>query len=116
MSLLEKRLREMDVMSEWKTFGALAVEYLGMPEEAVPFYDNGSRFKVQGSKVMAFVMETGNFGNNRAYGYAANRSKLYNKIVSFWWRSKDSFRHFFMFPRTAVRAWWRILVTGLCEH
>ena len=36
--LLEKRLRGAGLMSEWKAFGALAVEYLGMPAEAMPLY------------------------------------------------------------------------------
>ena len=36
--LLEKRLWRMGVMTEWESFAALAVDYLGMPVEAMPFY------------------------------------------------------------------------------
>lgn len=36
-SLLEKRLRRSGLMSEWRGFAAMAVEYLGMPSEAMPF-------------------------------------------------------------------------------
>ena len=38
-SLLEKRLRRSGLMSEWRGFAAFAVEYLGMPSEAMPFLD-----------------------------------------------------------------------------
>ena len=41
--LLEKRIRKAGLMSEWKAFAALAVEYLGMPVEAMPCYDVRSK-------------------------------------------------------------------------
>ena len=37
LRLLELRIRKMGLMSEWKAFGAFAVEYLGMPKEAMLF-------------------------------------------------------------------------------
>lgn len=37
--LLESRIRKAGLVSEWNTFAALAVEYLGMPVEAMPLYD-----------------------------------------------------------------------------
>ena len=38
VALLEKRLRKMGLMSEWRAFGALAVQHLGMPESAMPMF------------------------------------------------------------------------------
>ena len=38
IELLEKRIRRAGLMSEWRAFGAFAVEYLGMPVGAMPFY------------------------------------------------------------------------------
>ena len=38
VGLLEARLNEMGLVSVWKAFGAFAVEYLGMPGEAMPLY------------------------------------------------------------------------------
>ena len=35
--LLEQRIKRAGLMSEWKAFGAYAVDYLGMPVEAIPF-------------------------------------------------------------------------------
>lgn len=37
--LLEKRIRKAGLMAEWQAFATLAVEYLGMPAEAMPMYN-----------------------------------------------------------------------------
>ena len=47
-------------MSEWKAFASLAVEYLGMPMEAIPFYD--SELKIKGSRLVKFIL-VGYIGN-----------------------------------------------------
>ena len=76
-------------MSEWKAFAALAVEYLGMPVEAMPFYDNSSKFKAKASKVMEFVLETGNFGHNRDYSYRQKYPYVVFKAISLWRHIQD---------------------------
>ena len=49
--VLEKRIRRAGLMSEWKAFAALAVNYLGMPVEAMPLYDvRGKRDDVRWRK------------------------------------------------------------------
>ena len=53
--LLESRIRKAGLLSEWKAFAALAVEYLGMPIEAMPMYD--SRFKDKGSRVLKHILK-----------------------------------------------------------
>ena len=58
---LSQHLRKADLMIEWKSFAALAVQHLGMPEEAMPFYD--SRFKVKGSRLVEFIL--GGYSGNK---------------------------------------------------
>ena len=41
--LLETRIRASGLFPEWKSFATFAVEYLEMPEEAMPFYSASSR-------------------------------------------------------------------------
>ena len=60
--LLELRIKSMGVMTEWKAFAALAVDYLGMPIEAMPFYSDDKKWKRKDARVMEFVLETGNLG------------------------------------------------------
>ena len=61
--LLESRIRKAGLMSEWKVFAALAVEYLGMPAEAMPLYD--SRFKVKGARVLKHILKGGPYSKVR---------------------------------------------------
>ena len=40
--LLESWIRKMGLMQEWKAFASYAVDFLGMPVEAMPLYDDSS--------------------------------------------------------------------------
>jgi hypothetical protein len=91
----------MGLLSEWKSFASLAVSYLGMPEEAMPFYD--SRFNRRGSRIMEFVMETGNFGHNKDLSYRTKYSGLAYKMVALWRRFIDFCRFVWVFPLDSPR-------------
>jgi hypothetical protein len=41
--LLEQRIKRAGLMSEWKAFGALAIEYLGFPKDSMPLLDVRSK-------------------------------------------------------------------------
>ncbi len=51
--LLESRIRRAGLMSEWKAFAALAVNYLGMPAEAMPFYNHINN---KADRLVAFIL------------------------------------------------------------
>ena len=89
--LLESRIRKAGIMKEWKSFGAFAVEYLGMPAEAMPFLDVrgkiddercevDKRLKRKADRILAFVMESGNFGHNDI-GFVFERSENMKQSV-----------------------------------
>lgn len=112
-SLLERRLCKMRLMTEWKAFAAFAVEYLGMPVEAMPLYDPSSRWRQKGEWICSFIMEVGNMGHNRDSGYYDRFPYLFRKAVSFGRRCKDSFRHAAVFPLDSVRFFLYITYNGL---
>ena len=85
--LLESRIRKMGLMSEWKAFGSLAVDTLGMPVESMSFYD--VRFKDKGEKVLRRVLKSGNFGHNNDLCYRARYSGITYKTVAAWRRLFD---------------------------
>lgn len=58
--LLAKRLLKACLMSEWRAFAALAVDYLGMPVEAMPLYENTKRWHKKGEKILHFVLNADN--------------------------------------------------------
>ena len=107
--LLESRIRKMGLMKEWQAFAALAVDYLGMPKEAMPLYD--SRFKAKGERILEFVFETGNFGHNRE----RKRSKTYlgRKVASLFRKLKDFYHHIRIFPVDSVKFFCYFAVDGI---
>ena len=113
VKLLESRILSMGVMTEWRTFSTLAVEYLGMPEEAIPLYYPSNRWKRNADKVMTFILEVGNFGNNRDRSYITKSSYVTRKIISLWRHTSDGIRYFFIFPLDSVKVWLSMVITGI---
>ena len=114
--LLESRIRKAGVMSEWKTFGVLAVEYLGMPDGAMPLFNyndnHNANLRRRAERVMEFVLETGNFGHNRDYSYRQKHSYLVFKAISMWKHIQDFRRYFVIFPLDAIKVTWHRLILG----
>lgn len=101
LQLLESRIRKMGLMTEWRTFGALAVEYLGMPVETMPFYD--SQYKVKGERVLERIMKSGNMGHNNDLSYRSKYTGLKYKFVALWRRIKDFAGFTMIFPVDAPK-------------
>lgn len=114
-NLLEKRLKAMGAMSEWKAFSALAVTYLGMSEESIPLYSANSKWLRKANRIIGFILMTGNFGHNRDYSFYEKNPYVVCKIISLWRHTKDGLRYFFVFPIDALRLWANMLTTGIKE-
>ena len=111
--LLEKRLRTAGVMSEWKVFGSMAVNMLGMPVEAMPFYSSDIKWKKKADRVLSYILETGNFGPNRDVSYQKNTPVLQRKFITMWKLTIYNARHFLIFPKDSIKAWWIIFIAGI---
>ncbi len=109
LRLLESRIRKMGLMSEWKAFAVLAVDYLGMPKDAMPFYD--SRFKGKGERILEFVLETGNFGHNRER--EVSKSYMGSKLASTFRKLKDFGHHMRIFPIDSVKFFCYFAIDGI---
>lgn len=109
---LESRIHEMGIMAEWKAFAALAVNTLGMPEDAMPLYESGSKWEKKADRVLSIILETGNFGHNKDISYYDKHSRLAAKVISVWKHTEDSFKVFLLFPKHAIISWWRMIVWG----
>ena len=58
--VLESRIRRAGLMSEWKTFAVLTVDYLGMPAEAMPFLninDDFSANKKKAERILKHILK-----------------------------------------------------------
>lgn len=110
--LLEKRLREAGLMTEWRAFTAFAVEYLGMPIEAMPLYSADKRWSLKAAKICADILKVGNFGHKQRRDYTG-MNYLWRKFVSVCGRLSDMLRHFSIFPKDSVVFFGGVLRTGL---
>ena len=122
--LLEQRIKSAGLMSEWKAFGAFAVEYLGMPVEAMPLLDVRCKkedgrseidvnLRKKADKIGEFILEVGNFGHNRDNSYFQKHSYFVQKCISAWRRVKDLCRHATIFPLSSVRFFFGIMHNGI---
>ncbi len=112
VSLLESRIKKMGLMTEWKTFAAYVVEWLGMPVEAMPIYSANLKWKRKARHINDFVLEVGNFGYNHRRNYEG-MPYLKRKFFSFWGRLSDMLRHISIFPKDSIMFFGGILRSGL---
>ncbi len=59
LRILESRIKSAGLMSEWKAFAKLAVDYLGMPVEAMPLYSKDEKWSRKAVKIVDFILKGG---------------------------------------------------------
>ncbi len=111
--LLESRIRKAGIRREWKVFATLAVDYLGMPGGYMPLYDGSNKWKKKADRLLAFILETGNFGHNRDMSYINKESAISRKWKTFCLITSDTFKQFAIFPMDSIKVWWRMMRIGL---
>ena len=110
--LLESRIKRAGLMSEWRCFATLAVEYLGMPVDAMPFYSNSLKWKKKADRIMEFILKSGNMGHNRDMSHFSKYPYLIRKCVSMSRRVSDMINHTKIFPLDSLRFFPRIMFNG----
>lgn len=114
---LESRIKKAGLMSEWRAFGAFAVEYLGMPIEAMPLLNDNvnldANLKKKAERIKDFIMMSGNFGHNRNMSYYDKYPYLVRKVISLGRRCGDLFRHARIFPLDSLKFSFWIMLNGV---
>lgn len=116
--LLESRIKRAGLMSEWKAFGALAIEYLGFPKDSMPLLDVRSkkedvRWRKKADRIMEFILKSGNMGHNRDMSHFSKYPYLIRKCVSMGRRIGDLINHARIFTLDSLRFFPRIMFNGL---
>ena len=116
--LLESRIKRAGLMSEWKAFGALAIEYLGFPKDSMPLLDVRSkkedvRWRKKADRIMEFILKSGNMGHNRDMSHFSKYPYLIRKCVSMGRRIGDLINHARIFPLDSLRFFPRIMFNGV---
>ena len=113
VALLESRLRKGRIMTEWKTFAAFAVEWLGMPIEAMPLYSDSHRWSRKTKKIADFIIINGNFGCNRNNSFRKQYPTYVRKMISLWRYICDTARHIMVFPLDSISVFGRMVWDGI---
>ena len=111
VSLIENRLKNMRLMSEWRAFAVVAVDWLGLPQEAMPFYSSSRIWTRKATRIMNFMLKTGNFGHNRQR--TLSKSYIGGKVRSVFRKLGDFAYHSLMFPLNSIRFFCHFMMDGI---
>ena len=78
----------------------------------MPFYAPARVQTRKAERILAFILESGNFGHKRGTGYYKKYPYLIRKIFSMGRRIADLCRHARIFPRNVLRFFPHILING----
>lgn len=98
---LEKRIRKMGILSEWKAFAYLAVNDLGLPVNTMPLYEKHDKWKRKAQIIKDYVLKMGNMGH-RDLSYVTRYSYIVRKLHSLWNGIKGIRLHFRTFPLDSI--------------
>lgn len=103
--LLESRLKDMDLMPEWKGFASFAVNYLGMSVDDMPLYTNIPKYRRKADRICRLILRTGNMGHNIDQSYRTKYPGLVAKVITFFRRLGEFVRLTVIFPENAIAFW-----------
>ena len=111
--LLVSWIRKAGLMSEWKALGAFAVEYLGMPVEAMPLYSPETKWKQKAAKILVNLIRSGNMGHNMDPSFRNDLCFLKRKILRLGYVTVYAMRNGSIFPADSIKVWWNEIKSGL---
>lgn len=112
VKLLESRLENAGIMTEWKAFASYAVNYLGMPVEAMPLYYSDKKWLRKAEMINDYILSVGNFGHNRDNIYK-ELNYVYRKLKAFGRRISDAKTQLLIFPIDSMRVFFRTMFYGM---
>ena len=111
LDYLETVLYDMKLMKQWQVFGNIAVDFLGLPPNEMPFYND--KYKVLSEKVLKLIMIEGNFGKENLKGYNRPKGYFAGKLYSLSKRVQRNYRVFRLFPRDAFMHLGKVFCWGI---
>ncbi|WP_288278178.1 nucleotidyltransferase family protein [uncultured Prevotella sp.] len=59
LDFLKTRLKKAGLISEWRAFAALAVDYLGLPNDSMPLYSQEKKWSDKAELILEFILKGG---------------------------------------------------------
>ena len=108
---LHKILTDMKLMKAWKTFGCIAVDFIGLPQNEFPFYDPKYREKSRG--VLKHVLNEGDLGRETEFIRVPNKGYLHEKVFSLKFYLKRFMSMLKLFPQYAFKQLNHSILNGI---
>lgn len=105
-SLLEKYIRQYDLVQPWKVFSYVAVHRLGFNAVDFPLYQGDCKQKAE--VVLRRIYEGGNFGKYRKWKDYRHLPWLLWKLGSFWNHQRNIWTVMHIFPKQCMRYYRRV--------
>ena len=117
MALVEKRIRQMGLVSEWNAFATYAVCYLGLPPMANGLLfdcnENSKTLKRKAERINSYILRVGMMGGNRDRGHFRKYPYLMSKWFSMKRRIGNLLTHARIFPLDSLRFLPMIMYYGI---
>ena len=104
-------LTDMNLMLPWQTFGCVAVDVLGLPEDEFPFYD--PKYRNKALKVLEHIIEEGDLGRETEFIRVADRGFVKEKLASLKFYLKRFVALVEIFPSHAFKQVVSAVLNGL---
>ncbi|MBR5399939.1 MAG: nucleotidyltransferase family protein [Bacteroidales bacterium] len=111
--LLQSRILEMKLQTEWKAFAALMADWLGMPVECIPMYDAAGKYSRKARRILSYILSSGNMGKNRDVSYKKKYPYLIKKLISMRLIFGKAVRLGRIFPRSVLKVSVKGLTAGV---
>ena len=109
---LGRLLREFELLKPWQLIGAMAVEYLGMPQEAMPFYRKQRPGRTKA--LLRLLLDDSNFGSEKHREFQAGMPK--GRLAAKWYSVKHHSQFYIgrarLFPRPGIPQLLRYWLAG----
>ena len=112
---LSDMLRRLHLMDAWQVFGCIAVDWLGLPKDEMPFYDEKCRKRA--IRAVEMILKEGNFGFEWSMAKThRQQTGLKRRLTTFLSIQVRQWRLFWVFPKIALRQYREKMIGGVKKN
>ena len=112
---LSDMLSRLQLMDAWQVFGCIAVDWLGLPVEEMPFYDE--KCSKRAKRTVAIILKEGNFGTEWTMTKKHRRQTgLKRRLTTFFSIQIRQWRLLWVFPKIALRQYRKKMIGGVKKN
>lgn len=112
---LSEMLRCLHLMDAWQVFGCVAVEWLGLPEDEMPFYED--KCSRRAKRAVEMILKEGNFGFEWSMSKThRSQTGLKRRLTTFLSIQVRQWRLLWVFPKIAMRQYREKMIGGVKKN